>query len=106
MRILVAGVNYAPDLIGVARYNTELCEALASFGHKVRVVTAPPYYPEWRVPKGYQSWHYRFEYSNRVIRHSDGAEPTRHRALRAVHLNPLLVSDADDPREGAFPLWS
>ena len=30
MRILVVGINYAPDLIGVAKYNTELCEALAS----------------------------------------------------------------------------
>ena len=32
MRILVVGINYAPDLIGVAKYNTELCEALASCG--------------------------------------------------------------------------
>lgn len=42
MRILVVGINYARDLIGVAKYNTELCEALVSFGHEVRVVTAPP----------------------------------------------------------------
>ena len=52
MRILVVGINYAPDLIGVAKYNTELCEALVSFGHEVRVVTAPPYYPEWSIPPG------------------------------------------------------
>ena len=45
MRILVVGINYAPDLIGVAKYNTELCEALAAAGHEVRIVTAPPYYP-------------------------------------------------------------
>ena len=66
MRILVVGINYAPDLIGVAKYNTELCEALASFGHEVRVVTAPPYYPEWNIPKAYQSWRYRFETINGV----------------------------------------
>ena len=59
MRILVVGINYAPDLIGVAKYNTELCEALGSFGHEVRVVTAPPYYPEWSIPRAYQSWRYR-----------------------------------------------
>ena len=61
MRILVVGINYAPDLIGVAKYNTELCEALVAFGHEVRVVTAPPYYPEWRIPQAYRGWRYRFE---------------------------------------------
>lgn len=66
MRILVVGINYAPDLIGVAKYNTELCEALVSFGHEVRVVTAPPYYPEWSIPPAYQSWRYRREMINGV----------------------------------------
>jgi colanic acid biosynthesis glycosyl transferase WcaI len=66
MRILVVGINYAPDLIGVAKYNTELCEALVSFGHEVRVVTAPPYYPGWRIPRAYQGWRYRSETINGV----------------------------------------
>ena len=61
MRILFVGINYAPDLIGMAKYNTELCEALVSFGHEVRVVTAPPYYPEWGIPRAYQGWRYRSE---------------------------------------------
>jgi colanic acid biosynthesis glycosyl transferase WcaI len=60
MRILVIGVNYAPDLIGVAKYNTELCESLAARGHAVRIVTAPPYYPDWKVPAEYRSaWYAR-----------------------------------------------
>lgn len=66
MRILMVGINYAPDLIGVAKYNTELCEALASAGHEVRVVTAPPYYPGWSTPKAYRSWVYRTETINNV----------------------------------------
>jgi colanic acid biosynthesis glycosyl transferase WcaI len=61
MRILLVGINYAPDLIGVAKYNTELCEGLASFGHEVRVITAPPYYPGWNIPKAYRGWRYRSE---------------------------------------------
>lgn len=61
MRILLVGINYAPDLIGVAKYNAELCEGLASLGHQVSVITAPPYYPEWRVPRDYRSWLYRRE---------------------------------------------
>lgn len=59
MRILVVGINYTPDLIGVAKYNTELCEALVSLDHEVHTVTAPPYYPEWRIPRAYKSWRYR-----------------------------------------------
>ena len=66
MRILLVGINYAPDLIGVAKYNTELCEGLASFGHEVRVVTAPPYYPEWQVPRDYRGWSYRQETINGI----------------------------------------
>jgi colanic acid biosynthesis glycosyl transferase WcaI len=66
MRILMVGINYAPDLVGVAKYNTELCETLASFGHEVRVVTAPPYYPEWRVPESYRRWSYSAETINNV----------------------------------------
>ena len=66
MRILLVGINYAPDLIGVAKYNTELCEALAAAGHEVRVVTAPPYYPGWNIPEAYRSWFYRSDVVNNV----------------------------------------
>jgi len=66
MRILVVGINYAPDLVGVAKYNGELCEGLTSFGHEVRVVTAPPYYPEWRIPRPYRGLYYRSETINGV----------------------------------------
>ena len=66
MRILVCGINYAPDLVGVAKYNTELCEALSAKGHEVRVITAPPYYPSWRVSSPYQAWAYRSEILNGV----------------------------------------
>jgi colanic acid biosynthesis glycosyl transferase WcaI len=66
MRILVVGINYAPDLIGVAKYNTELCEALAGFGHEVHVVTAPPYYPAWHVSDAYRGCSYRREFVNGI----------------------------------------
>ena len=61
MRILLCGINYAPDLVGTAKYNAELCKALQDFGHAVRVITAPPYYPAWEVPLAYRSWRYRKE---------------------------------------------
>jgi len=52
--MLLVGLNYAPDFIGIPKYTTELCEELARRGHQVEVVTAPPYYPAWRVPQDYR----------------------------------------------------
>ncbi len=66
MRILLVGINYAPDLIGVPKYNTELCETLAAAGHEVHVVTAPPYYPGWNIPQAYRSRIYRSDIINNV----------------------------------------
>ncbi|WP_261384799.1 WcaI family glycosyltransferase [Vannielia litorea] len=54
MKILVLGINYAPEIISTAVYNTDLAEGMASRGAEVRVVAAKPYYPEWRVRKGWR----------------------------------------------------
>jgi putative colanic acid biosynthesis glycosyltransferase WcaI len=47
-RIVIFGINYAPELTGIAPYTTELAEHYAAQGHAVRVVTGIPHYPEWR----------------------------------------------------------
>ncbi|ATC23452.1 WcaI family glycosyltransferase [Caulobacter vibrioides] len=54
LKLLVIGLNYAPDFIGIPKYTTEMCEELARRGHQVTVVTAPPYYPAWEVPAAYR----------------------------------------------------
>lgn len=58
MKILLYGLNYAPEPTGIGKYSGEKAAALARMGHEVRVVTAPPYYPDWRVStqfkNGYQ----------------------------------------------------
>lgn len=61
MRILVIGINYAPERTSVAPFTAGLCEHLASQGNAVTVVTAFPYYPEWRVWDGYRGLLYRKE---------------------------------------------
>jgi len=53
MRILIHGINYAPELTGIGKYSGEMAEWLAAQGHEVRVVTAPPYYPQWKVAEGF-----------------------------------------------------
>jgi colanic acid biosynthesis glycosyl transferase WcaI len=54
LKLLVVGLNYAPDFIGIPKYTTELCEELVRRGHDVSVLTAPPYYPAWEVPAAYR----------------------------------------------------
>jgi colanic acid biosynthesis glycosyl transferase WcaI len=48
MRILVWGINYAPELIGIAPCNVALCEYLVKEGCDVTMLTAFPYYPAWK----------------------------------------------------------
>ncbi len=63
MRILIHGLNYAPEPTGIGKFTGEMAEWLAGRGHQVRVVTAPPYYPDWRIRPGYSSWRWRHEHS-------------------------------------------
>ncbi len=56
MKILIYGLNYSPELTGIGKYSGEMSLWLAQKGHDIRVVTAPPYYPEWQVQAGYKRW--------------------------------------------------
>jgi len=66
MRILIYGINFAPELTGIGKYSGELAAMLAEHGHEVRVVTVPPYYPQWRVASGYSAWRYQNEQIGQV----------------------------------------
>lgn len=59
MRVLFVGLNYAPEPVGIAVYSADLCRYLAAQGHTVSVVTAPPYYPAWRIARGYAGLRWR-----------------------------------------------
>lgn len=61
LKILIYGLNYAPELTGVGKYTGEMAAWLASRGHEVRVVTAPPYYPAWRIDAEYRRRLYKVE---------------------------------------------
>lgn len=58
MKLLVYGINFAPELTGIGKYTGEMVAWLAARGHEVRVVTAPPYYPDWAVRPGYSASRY------------------------------------------------
>ena len=61
MRIVLYSLNFSPELTGTGKYSGEMAAWLAARGHEVRVIAAPPYYPEWRIGPGYSGWWYTVE---------------------------------------------
>ena len=61
MKILIHSINYLPELTGIGKFTGEMGSWLAAQGHDLRVVTTPPYYPEWRIPDGYRKYWYASE---------------------------------------------
>lgn len=58
MKITLWGINYAPESIGIAPFNTDLCDYLAGRGHEVSAVVTFPYYPQWsKAPADRGRWH-------------------------------------------------
>src|SRR3990172_9094454 len=106
MRLLVIGINYAPEPTSVAPFTTGLCEHLVEQGHRVSVITAFPYYPQWRTYDGYRGLLYKFEKINGVgLRRVIHFVPSKPKNLvqRLLHdvsfsINALLAI----PSVGAF----
>lgn len=94
MKILIYGINYAPELTGIGKYSAELAEWLAARGHEVSVVTAPPYYPQWRVHDGYRAGRYSREERRGVsVRRAPRWVPARPGgAKRLLHLASFALS--------------
>lgn len=95
-RILVVGVNYAPENIGTGKYTGEMCEWLAAQGHEVRMVTAPPYYPAWSVWPEYRGRGFCREQRHGVdVLRGPMWVPTHPRgATRMLHLASFALSSA------------
>ncbi|MCY3958963.1 MAG: glycosyltransferase family 4 protein [Chloroflexi bacterium] len=49
MRVVVLGINYPPEVAGIAPQTAALCRHLAARGDEVVMLTAKPHYPAWRV---------------------------------------------------------
>jgi colanic acid biosynthesis glycosyl transferase WcaI len=61
VKILIYGINYAPEMTGIGKYTGEMAVWLAAHGHDVRAVCAPPYYPEWRIAPDFHAYRYTRE---------------------------------------------
>ena len=69
MKVLILSLNYAPEQIGIGPCSTGWAEHLARAGHRVTVVTAQPYYPDWRIAAGHRNlWRRTMENGVKVVR--------------------------------------
>jgi len=102
MKILLYGLNYAPEPTGIGRYTGEMGAWLAARGHAVRVVPAPPYYPAWRIEPGHPRFYRREARAGaRVLRcplwvprNPTGAKRLLHLASFALSSAPALIAAA------------
>lgn len=93
MKILVYGINYSPELTGIGKYTGEMVEWMARQGHEVRVITAPPYYPQWQVGVNYSSWRYRREEGDATVWRCPLYVPKQPSTLkRLMHLGSFALS--------------
>lgn len=95
-RILVVGINFAPEEIGTGKYTGEMAHWLAARGHTVRVVTAPPYYPAWKVSNGFSGARFRREQHGQLeVLRCPLYVPRRPTGLtRLLHLGSFAVTSA------------
>jgi colanic acid biosynthesis glycosyl transferase WcaI len=55
MKILIYGINYTPELTGIGKYTGEMGAWLAKKNNSVDVITAMPYYPQWKKAEAYKN---------------------------------------------------
>ncbi|MBK8475387.1 MAG: WcaI family glycosyltransferase [Opitutaceae bacterium] len=85
MRLILWGINYAPEPTGIAPFNTGLAEWLAARGHEVEMVTSFPYYATWRKQPQDRGRLYRTERRGGVtVRRCWHYVPARVTALRRM----------------------
>ena len=69
MRVVVWGINYAPEVAGIAPHNVALCEFLRERDNDVEMVTTFAYYPMWRKSKADSARLFRTDIINGVPVH-------------------------------------
>ena len=93
MNLLIVGLNYAPEPVGIGPYTAGLAEALVANGHGVSAVVGQPYYPQWRKDPAFpDGWHRSLENGVSLIRcpHYVPANPSGFKRL--IHLASFALS--------------
>ena len=93
-RVLIIGLNYAPEPVGIGPYTQGLAQALAESGSTVEAVVAKPYYPQWQTSPAYAGGGWRCEQDGAVsLTRCPIYVPAQPSGLkRIIHLASFMVS--------------
>lgn len=102
-RILLLGLNYSPEEIGIGPYSAGLAQSLAERGFSVEAVVGRPYYPQWRpFPGSRATWHGAEECGVRVTRCPHYIPASQGGAKRILHLASFAASASPPAIYGAL----
>ena len=93
MKLLVYGINYRPELTGIGKYSGEMVKWFVSNDLDVRVITAPPYYPAWKVANNYSGLKYTKEKHPEIVYRCPLYVPKKISTIkRLLHLSSFALS--------------
>ena len=93
MKILLYGINFSPELTGIGKYSGEMADWLSSRGNSIKVITAPPYYPEWKIHQNYKNFFHKVSKENIEVLRCPLYVPSKPNTLkRLVHLITFSIS--------------
>ncbi len=91
--LLIVGLNYAPEEVGIGPFTQELAEGLAARGHAVRVIAGQPYYPQWKRYPGFGPGWTSAEENGVIITRCPHYVPAQPSGIkRIVHLASFALS--------------
>ncbi len=91
MKLLIYGLHFKPDLIGIGKYTGEMADWFFAQDYEIRTITAPSYYPEWILKP--RSWWYRKEDNPYITWRCPIFVPSQPKGItRLVHLLSFAFS--------------
>jgi len=92
LKIVIFGINYYPEPIGIGKYTSEMAAWLKNQDHQVDVITALPHYPAWEIDPDYRKTRFSEEIIDgvKVLRSPIHIPKTKH--LTAVNRIQLETS--------------
>lgn len=94
MKLIIYSSNFEPELTGIGKYNGEMASKFVELGVDTHVVTAPPYYPEWRIHDTYKNGWSKQVLDNGVTVHRSPIYVPRSMSFlkRLLHLMSFALS--------------
>jgi len=99
MKALILGINFFPELTGIGKYTGEMAGYLSEQGVDVTVITAPPYYPSWKIHPDYKNSYSKQTWKNIIVyrcplfipRHVNGFSRILHLMSFAISSLPHVI---------------